>query len=260
MAHLLNFSSQGSGTSLVFIHGWGLNAGIWQPTAQALSDQFQVITVDLPGFGTNVGHTISPYSLDRVTELVSQIIEKPAVIVGWSLGGLVATNLALAHPEKVKGVVAVASSPYFVESDQWPGIKPDVLSLFHRQLSQDTQRTIDNFLKIQAMGSPHIRQDIKVIRDLIMQFDMPSKTTLDESLGLLETVDLRDELNSIEVPYFRMYGKLDSLVPQRAIAHIDELIPQSEKIVFDAASHAPFISHFELFVKALRNWLTRHYS
>ncbi|WP_448547002.1 pimeloyl-ACP methyl ester esterase BioH [Thalassotalea fusca] len=260
MAHHLHFSSQGSGTPLVFIHGWGLNAGVWQPTVEALSDQFHVTTVDLPGFGTNVAHTISPYSLDSVTELISQVIDQPAVIVGWSLGGLVATKLALAYPEKVKGVVAVASSPHFVESEQWPGIKPDVLALFHRQLSQNTQKTIDNFLKIQAMGSPHIRQDIKVIRELIMQFGMPSKATLDESLRLLDMVDLRDELQNISVPYFRMYGKLDSLVPQRAITHIDKLIPQSEKIVFDAASHAPFISHFEPFVKALRIWLTRHFS
>ena len=221
MAQILNFSSQGNGIPLVFIHGWGLNSGVWQPTANVLREEYQVMTVDLPGFGTNVSHLISPYSMDAVVEQVSQIIDQPSVIIGWSLGGLVANQLALDFPEKVSAIVSVASSPFFVESGDWKGIKPDVLSLFHRQLSQDTQKTIDNFMKIQAMGSPHIRQDIKLIRDLIMQFEMPSQQTLDESLWLLETVDLRHRMPEITVPYFRMYGKLDSLVPQKAIPAID---------------------------------------
>ena len=257
MAHLLNFSSQGSGLPLVFIHGWGLNSGVWQPTIDALKNDYHVTTVDLPGFGTNLANTISPYTLEGVTDLVSEALNEPSIIIGWSLGGLVAKKLALQYPEKVKGIVTIASSPYFVETDSWPGIAPEVLSLFHRQLSQDTQKTIDNFLKIQAMGSPHIRHDIKLIRQLIMQFDMPSQQTLDESLLLLETVDLREKLPHITVPYFRMYGKLDSLVPQKVIGLIDNILPESQKLIFDSASHAPFISHFDAFIDGLKAWLAK---
>jgi len=256
MAEKLKISSQGTGIPLVFIHGWGLNSAVWQPSVEVLKDNFEVITVDLPGFGVNIEHTLSPYSLVEVAKLVQQAVAKPAVYIGWSLGGLVASEIALTFPKKVKALVTVASSPCFVERDNWAGIKPEVLALFHRQLAEDTAKTINNFLKIQAMGSPHLRHDIKLLRDLVMQFSMPTKNTLDESLQLLETVDQRESLVNISMPFLRLYGKLDGLVPRKAIKLITELSPHSDTFVFEQASHAPFISHPEEFHRTLGTWLS----
>ena len=255
MAEKLKISSQGKGLPLVFIHGWGLNSAVWQPSVEALKGNFEVITVDLPGFGDNIEQTLSPYSLIEVAKLVQQAVAKPAIYVGWSLGGLVASEIALAFPQQVKALVTVASSPCFVERESWPGIKPDVLALFHRQLTEDTAKTINNFLKIQAMGSPHLRHDIKLLRELVMQFSMPTKQTLAESLQLLETVDHRDNLINISMPFLRIYGKLDGLVPRKAIKSISELSPHSDVVIFEQASHAPFISHPEDFHQAIIAWL-----
>jgi len=256
MAEKLKISSQGKGLPLVFIHGWGLNSAVWQPSVEVLKESFEVITVDLPGFGLNIDQTLSPYSLIEVANLVQQAVSKPAVYIGWSLGGLVASEIALAFPQQVKALVTVASSPCFVEGDNWAGIKSDVLALFHRQLAEDTAKTINNFLKIQAMGSPHLRQDIKLLRDLVMQFSMPTKNTLDESLQLLETVDHRESLANISMPFLRLYGKLDGLVPRKAVKAITELSPHSDVIIFEQASHAPFISHPEEFHQAIIAWLS----
>ena len=255
MAETLQISSQGSGIPLVLIHGWGLNSAVWQPSVELLKDQFEVITVDLPGFGSNVEHSLSPYTLAEVATLVQQAVAKPAVYLGWSLGGLVACEIAMNFPERVKALVTVASSPCFVEQDNWFGIKPDVLALFYRQLAEDTAKTINNFLKIQAMGSPHLRHDIKLLRELVLQFPIPTKTTLEESLKLLETVDHRDNLIDISMPYLRMYGKLDGLVPRKAIESINVLSPDSDVVILEKASHAPFISHPEEFHQVLILWL-----
>lgn len=256
MAETLKISSIGSGLPLVFIHGWGLNSAVWQPSVDALKEKFEVITVDLPGFGENVEQTLSPYTLDVVAKLIQQAVGKPAVYIGWSLGGLVASEIALSYPQQVKALVTVASSPCFVEQESWPGIKPEVLTLFHRQLAEDTKKTINNFLKIQAMGSPHLRHDIKLLRELVMQFRMPTKSTLDESLQLLETVDHREQLINITMPFLRLYGKLDGLVPRRSVKSISALSPNSELVIFEQASHAPFISHPDEFHQTLISWLT----
>jgi pimeloyl-[acyl-carrier protein] methyl ester esterase len=256
MAETLKISSQGSGLPLVFIHGWGLNSAVWQPSVEALKSNFEVITVDLPGFGENIEHSLSPYTLAEVARLIQQAVAKPAVYIGWSLGGLVASEIALKFPQQVNALVTVASSPCFVERENWLGIKSEVLALFHRQLCDDTVKTINNFLKIQAMGSPHLRHDIKLLKALVMQFSMPTKTTLDESLQLLETVDHRKELTNISMPFLRLYGKLDGLVPRKAIQSITELAPQSDVVIFEQASHAPFISHPNEFHQALQSWLT----
>jgi len=266
MSSSLVFNSKGKGQALVFVHGWGLNSGVWQPLVEKLSQHYRVITIDLPGFGLNIEHNASPYSLAQVSQLISDAIDTPAIYLGWSLGGLVATKIALAHPEKVQGLVTIASSPCFIEKDlelkneqTWPGIKPAVLAMFHQQLGEDIKKTLDGFLKIQAMGSPHIRQDIKQLRDLIMAYPIPTKATLEQSLSLLSSEDLRQQLTDIKVPFLRLYGKLDSLVPKAAIPTINQLAPESEHIIFDKASHAPFISHLDEFVHQLTTWLIKHY-
>ena len=256
MAERLKIASRGNGTPLVFIHGWGLNSAVWQPCLAQLESAFEVITVDLPGFASNQSHELSGYSLVALAELIQQAVAKPAIYIGWSLGGLVASQITLNYPEQVLGLVTVASSPQFVERDNWPGIKASVLALFHQQLAQDTTKTISNFLKIQAMGSPHIRQDVKKMRDLVMQHPQPRQQVLDDSLQLLETSDLSAQLADITQPFLRLYGKLDGLVPKQVIPVIDKLAPNSTSHVFAQASHAPFISHQAEFLAILTAWLT----
>ncbi|NQZ79894.1 MAG: pimeloyl-ACP methyl ester esterase BioH [Colwellia sp.] len=256
MAETLHITSEGQGQTLVFIHGWGLNSAIWQPTVARLKTQYEVITIDLPGFGLNVDQTLSPYSLPAVAKKIQQAINKPAIYIGWSLGGLIATEISLSYPAQVLGLVTIASSPCFTQQSVWPGIAAEMLTLFHRQLAEDTKKTIDGFLKIQAMGSPHIRQDIKIIRNLVMAYPMASRQTLDDSLALLETVDKRAQLSLISHPFLRMYGKLDGLVPKKVVPMINDLSTQSEHYIFEKASHAPFISHLDEFVNALVSWLS----
>jgi len=246
-------------TPLVFIHGWGLNSAVWESAVQYFQQYFDVITVDLPGHGLNINHTLTNYTLANVVNEVQQAIKVPAIYIGWSLGGLIVTQLALSFPEKVTGCVTVASSPCFLnkanEEPPWQGILPKVLTMFYVQLAQDTKKTIEGFLKIQAMGSPQVRQHIKIIRDLVMQHPLPTEQTLADSLTLLETIDLRENLSEISCPMLRLYGKLDSLVPKTVIEKINHLVPRSQKHIFDNASHAPFISNGDEFNEFLHSWL-----
>lgn len=247
---------------LVFIHGWGLNSAVWTPTIEKLQQHVEIITIDLPGFGLNINHIVDDYSLENIANEIQSAVGTRAIYVGWSLGGLVTTQLALNFPEKVSACITVASSPCFlnkeVEVPQWPGILPNVLTMFYQQLAQDTKKTIEGFLKIQAMGSPNIRQDIKTLRHLVMQQPLPTQTILSNSLQLLETCDLREQLPTLTLPFLRLYGKLDSLVPKAVIKQVDELLPNSDKHIFDKASHAPFISHSDEFNDVLLSWVQQH--
>lgn len=255
MSNKLKFSSFGSGTPLVFIHGWGVNSAVWQPIIEPLAKHYQVITIDLPGFGENAHVQFDDYSLANIANLIVQSIGKPAVYVGWSLGGLVASEIALLMPTQVLALCTVASSPCFMAQDDWPAIKPEVLKGFHQQLAENPALTIKGFLKIQAMGSPNVRHDIKVINDLVMQYPMPEKDILDKSLSLLETTDQRLNLTDIAQPFLRLYGRLDGLVPRQVVKKIDQLAPHSQSHIFQQASHAPFISEPEEFSAHLHAWL-----
>ena len=129
------------------------------------------------------------------------------------------------------------------------------MNAFHQQLHVDTKKTIRSFLKIQALGSPHLRQDIQQITTLVLQRPMANKATLDLSLQLLESSDYRAQLHKITQPFMRLYGDNDSLVPKTVLDQIDQLAPLSETYRFKQASHAPFISHVNEFRNVLTTWL-----
>lgn len=257
MIEKLKFSSQGSGIPLVFIHGWGVNSAVWQQIIPNLAESYQVITIDLPGFGNNQHIELTDYSIANIAVLIIEAIDQPAVYVGWSLGGLIASEIALEHTNNIIALVTVASSPCFVEEDNWPAIKPLILKTFHQQLAENPEKTIKGFLKIQAMGSPNVRQDIKQLSTLVMQHAMPNQITLSQSLLLLETSDYRELLAKINVPFLRCYGRLDGLVPHDVIDKIGTLAPSSQSIMFYHSSHAPFISEPVAFIEQLKTWLTK---
>ena len=234
---------------LVLLHGWGLNAQVWDCIVPQLSSQFTLHLVDLPGYGRS--RAFSAMTLREMAERVLAQAPQRAVWLGWSLGGLVASKIALLAPERVSGLVTVASSPCFGAQDEWPGIKPDVLSGFQRQLSEDFQRTVERFLALQTMGTETARQDARQLKQAVLSLPMPSAEVLNGGLEILKTEDLRDALSGLEIPFLRLYGRLDGLVPRKIVAALDARWPQSQSLIFPKAAHAPFISHPDDFCSAL---------
>jgi len=247
----------GQGPAIVLIHGWGLNSKVWAQTSSQLAQHFTVYCVDLPGFGFSHQVEAEP-TVVAWAALVAAAVDEPAIWLGWSLGGLIATQVAVDFPDKVNGLITVASSPKFSQTSQWPGIKSAVMDMFTQQLSHDFSVTLERFLAIQAMGSESAKKDIKALKEVLSQRPLPQKTSLNDGLNLLNNVDLRHNISAIEQPFLRIYGRLDSLVPKKVISLVDDLSPKSHKYVFDKASHAPFISHSREFVDVVHRFVMQH--
>ena len=234
---------------LVLLHGWGLNAEVWHCVQEELASQFTLHLVDLPGFGRS--HGFGAMTLEEMAQQVLERAPQNAIWLGWSLGGLVASQIALTHPERVQALVTVASSPCFSAREDWPGIKPEVLTGFQQQLSDDFKRTVERFLALQTMGTDTARQDARTLKNIVLSLPMPNVEVLNGGLEILKTVDLRQPLATLSVPHLRIYGYLDGLVPRKVVPLLDALWPQSESRVIAKAAHAPFISHPGEFCAAL---------
>ncbi|MCY1696777.1 pimeloyl-ACP methyl ester esterase BioH [Lelliottia sp. SL45] len=234
---------------LVLLHGWGLNAEVWHCIQEELASQFTLHLVDLPGFGRSHGFGGMP--LDEMARHVLERAPQKAIWLGWSLGGLVASQIALTHPARVQALVTVASSPCFAARDEWPGIKPEVLAGFQQQLSEDFKRTVERFLALQTLGTETARQDARMLKNAVLALPMPEVEVLNGGLEILKTVDLREPLAALSVPHLRIYGYLDGLVPRKVVPILDALWPNSESKVIAKAAHAPFVSHPEAFCDAL---------
>ena len=230
---------------LVLLHGWGLNAEVWQSIVPRLSPHFRLHLVDLPGYGRS--QAFGALSLAEMAQQLLPHLPPRTLLLGWSLGGLVATELALRAPQQIAGAISVASSPCFTASEEWPGIKPETLATFRAQLNSDFQRTVERFLALQTLGTDSARQDARRLKEVVLAQPMPPVAVLDGGLAILREVDLRERLPHLAIPFLRLYGALDGLVPRRVASLLDAALPASPSIVMEKAAHAPFISHPDAF-------------
>lgn len=247
----LQFSSVGQGKELVLLHGWGVNSGVWEGILPSLSQHYRVTTIDLPGFGRNHDQLPDKYDLDSVAACIAEQLPGNCILAGWSLGGLIAQNIALGFPQKIRQLVLVCSTPKFSQSEDWQGIEEKVLHMFSQQLKQNFSQTLERFLAIQAMGSKTARQDIKKIKQAIEQYPTPSPVALAEGLTLLSDYDLRKDLAQLTIPCHAFLGRLDSLVPVKIADQFTLCSKLITTQILEKSSHAPFISDPEMFVREL---------
>ena len=103
----------GVGVPIVLLHGWFLNARMWQPQFDVLADRLRLIAIDLRGHG-GTPCPVTPRSLDRprdVMAVLDQLGVERAVFCGLSMGGPIALQIALDHPERCLGLALLAAGP-----------------------------------------------------------------------------------------------------------------------------------------------------
>ena len=233
-----------------------MNSAVWKPCEALMPDSITPVYVDLPGHGENALHE-SPQTaskLDDYVEYVASKIQRPALVVGWSLGGLVALRLAERYPDKVSRLLLVASSPRFVQASDWTcAVEADVFDQFASMLQKDVAATIRRFLALQVRGTSASMKTVKQLQQALSDRGTPAITTMINGLNILSSSDLRSSLNNIQVPVNWLLGDRDAIVPVELAPVLRDLLPQADIQVLEGAGHAPFISHPEVFVQLIDN-------
>lgn len=250
MSAALHIESTGRGRPLVMLHGWGLHGGVFESVLPSLAESFTVYRVDLPGFGRSA-YPGAPLTLDGMASALSEALPPDAVWLGWSMGGLVALQAALAGAP-IEKLILVASTPRFVRSADWPhGIEAEVLDNFRRQLAADYRATLQRFLALQCRGSERARDELRRLKDTVFAHGEPSAEALSDGLRILHESDLRAQLPQLKQPVCFIQGARDTLVPAAAAEHSARAIADARVLGIEGAGHAPFISHPESFVRAV---------
>ena len=117
----------------VFVHGWAMNSAVWESTIAGLPEWVDAIRLDLPGHGTMT--TVNADKLEDYVNTISLVVQKPAIWVGWSLGGLAVLRLARFFPERIAGLFMVACNPCFVKKADWDvAVDNEVFEQFSQSL------------------------------------------------------------------------------------------------------------------------------
>ncbi len=238
----------GEGPDLVLLHGWGLNAGIWQSIVPVLSSHFRLWMPDLPGHGQ------APFFADRGdlsawTSYLLAVLPERFFCLGWSLGGLLALDMALRQPTRVERLALVATNAQFVCSRHWPyAMQSHVLSDFTEQLTVAFDKTLHRFLMLQAQGDGQAKEIIRCLKKHLAEQGTPQLAALQGGLEILRQASFVDQLSAVKQPTALIYGQADRLVPVEAASMMAQRLPHAQLNLIKKAGHAPFISHREPFV------------
>ncbi len=194
----------------------------------------------LPGYGEGRLIRVLP-DMHSYAEYVSQRIDRDSILAGWSLGGMVALEVAKLN-KHVKAAVLIASTPCFTKRDDWPhGVDRVLLENMHQELSTKPDRVMREFLGRVAMGDRSPKETIRILREQQMAH-IPALQTLLDGLALLQNTDLRKTLGELSCPVIMLLGEEDRLIKTGSGAAAQHINPHVHIEYLPATGHAPFVS------------------
>ena len=242
--------SGGEGSPVVLIHGLSSYMGFWEYQVPELAKTHRVLALDLPGYGAS-GRPDAPYSppwyADVVADWMFAVGVERAAIVGHSMGGQIAMELALNHPDRVDRLVLAA--PAGIES-----FGPGAVRFMKRYWSPDRateageEQIRANFV---TMVFNHQDEGVeRLISERVRLGLSPSftATSLAVSRSIAGMVDhpVGERARGIAVPTLLVFGQEDRMIPNpiftgghtQAIAdRARQLIPRSKLVVIPGAGH-----------------------
>jgi len=241
---------------ILMLHGWALNHHVWQGVADHYAKKYRCLALDLPGHGRSHDVVLRSYDIDSVTDAIASVMDEPMIVLGWSMGAMLALNLAAAYPEKVEKLITVAGTAQFIASEDWPqGTEISSFMQFAEGVQLNYRPAIERFLAIQALGSKHALSQIKRLKHIMFSEPDPNEQALSGGLQLLQETHLQSRLARIHCPSVFIAGKTDRLIHSDASRVSAELVAGAQFREIRGAGHAPFISHPLEFYDALEDML-----
>ena len=233
----------GKGMPLLLLHGWGMNATVWEPVLDQLNRQYEVTRLDLPGHGYSEvddgSHTLAAWA-----QAVAAIAPDNAIWLGWSLGGLIALQAAVKQMKSMRALYLMTATPCFARRNEWQCAMPiTTLDQFAENLDKDTQGTLLRFLSLQIKGCDDARGLLKKLRAGFSAHPNATDAALKAGLGFLRDEDIRSKLGEISIPMHWTFGERDTLVPACASEFIEQALPDATVQIIKGAGHVPFLSH-----------------
>ncbi len=222
----------GGGRPLVIIHGGGEGASVWLDSAAGLARHYRVYLPDLPGYGDS--QPISDqFHLSQYVEFVGGFVESLGLerfyLVGHSIGGSIALNYALKHPEKVEKLVLVSSLGLGAKVGLW--VRLVSLPALAKPLSRSLH------VLMRALGWVVKR----VFASIFINPLPPVKIDMGRYIASLRRQPhLSASLYDLKMPTLLVWGAKDNIVPVSAAYKAARLIPDCRLQVFEDCGHSVY--------------------
>lgn len=211
----LSYEVAGAGAPVILMHGLSGSTRWWARNVEALAQRFRVYTVDLIGFGASRnGH---PFVLVEAADYMSRWIDHMGLaqvhVIGHSMGGLIAADLAADHPDQVARLVLVAAAAL----------------PFNYDYTRHLLGALQALIQLPPSFWPVFVSDVARAGPL----------TIASALSELLTVDMRAKLAMVRAPTLLVWGERDAIIPVELGKWLGRYVRAEELVVIKGAGHAP---------------------
>lgn len=226
----------------IFLPGWGMEPAVWGRFIQFFKEEEMCSFVDWRNIT----------SLTEIKERASSMIQEnrtdSIILIGWSLGALVALDLIKDCPGNVKSIVLFGGTSCFIEKENYPfGWKKRVIQRMKKRLQVEKEEGFLDFyhmmFSVEEREEGHFSDFTHLVQTKFTGDVLSSYLT---GLDYLLEQDLRDDVRRLELPTLLLHGEQDSICPPGAAEFIiNSTKGQSVLEVIPEAGHLPFYTYPE---------------
>ena len=252
------FGASGTGVPLVFLHGIGGRASGWAPVQQACARAGHAsLAWDMPGYGESP--TLSPYDFDGLADALAALLDAHglarAVLVGHSLGGMVALQMWARHPQRVAGLVLAASSPAFGHGSgdfQQAFIAQRLAPLEAGRSMAEVAAGLIPTMVAPGYTGPGLAQATACMGSI-------TPAAYKAALGALVQFEQRAALPTITVPTLCIAGEHDRTAAPSVVQRMADKIAHAQFLCLNGVGHLLTFEQPDSFAQALLDFLRRSF-
>lgn len=241
-----HYQDEGTGPTLVLLHGVASSLHTWDGWVKELKPYYRIIRIDLPGHGlTGPDTSRKTYDIDYMTDMLNKLLVRikvdKAYIAGNSLGGYIAWNYAVKHPEKVDKLILLDSAgfpqkmPFIMSFASWPVIG-EMSQLFMPRfiVSQNVKRAYGDKSKVN-------KQLVRRYHDLTLRKGNRKALvrTFREMKRQSKNPHIGDAVVHVKAPTLLMWGEEDKWVPLDVMEQFRQNLEDVNLVTYEGVGHMP---------------------
>ena len=240
---------KGEGKALVFIHGFSLNAQMWDEHFEAFQTTYKVIRYDLRGFGRSETPSESYRHIDDLLAILDYLKLEKVILIGFSLGGGVALDFALTYPDRLEALILVDSIlGGYTYTTEWRESNKAIGAAARINVKKAQELWISHALFKPALHSLAAAK----LKALIEDYSGWHWKNRDSQVLLSEPAIKR--LEQVSLPTLIVVGESD-IDDFKMISEILTMIPHSEKEILPNAGHMSSMENPQEFSRVLEKFL-----
>lgn len=251
----IHYRDEGSGSVLLFLHGFLENLNIWDGFYKALSEKYRLISIDLPGHGLSdvIAETHSmPLMAEEIKTVMEKCEVKEFVLVGHSMGGYLSMEIAASYPEMLQGL-CLFHSHAMADSEEQKENRDRVIKI----IEENHHRFVHTFIPdLFAEANKE-----KYADEILNLQEEAKKITAVSIIAAAKGMKMRgsklEALTQLTVPVYFIIGKEDPRTPLNKMLVQIAMPRHSEAMILENCGHMGYIEEKEKTINAIRCFAER---